>query len=368
MTSTDAAGCTVIQNPVVKDLGSAKITLSASSNALCKGQTTTISAAISGGSKPYTYSWSGGLSNQPIQTVSPGVTTPYTLQVTDSAGCVSAAQVDTIKVTPPPIVTLSADITTGCGTPLCVTFTASPAGINTQQTWSYGDNSSPDNTGKHCYTTVGKYNVQVTVDSNGCSTTAALADTIRVQFKPTPVFSYAPTSEILQDSTVHFVNLTQSATVSRWNFADLGSGANDTLTTGQGFTGSISHIFADTGTYCVKLTAYASALCYDSTTQCLTINETCHWPTSIPNVFTPNNDGKNDVFVVSSAGLSTLTCTIFNRWGMELYQYNAIESGWDGRTVGGNIAPEGTYFYIFNATCLIGNKKKEAQGYIQLQR
>jgi gliding motility-associated-like protein len=52
----------------------------------------------------------------------------------------------------------------------------------------------------------------------------------------------------------------------------------------------------------------------------------------IPNAFTPNDDGNNDVFMVSAQGVTEFHATIFNRWGELIYQWNNINEGWNGET------------------------------------
>ena len=76
----------------------------------------------------------------------------------------------------------------------------------------------------------------------------------------------------------------------------------------------------------------------------------------IPNVFTPNGDGSNDVFTVNGINLNSLECEIYNRWGQFLYAWNEIKGAWDGRTTSGSEVPDGTYFYILKAT---GNDGEE---------
>ena len=68
----------------------------------------------------------------------------------------------------------------------------------------------------------------------------------------------------------------------------------------------------------------------------------------IPNVFTPNGDGKNDYFEIPGlddpcAGISRLM--IFNRWGMKVYESSGSQLKWDGTYNGGNLTP-GVYFYV----------------------
>ena len=65
-----------------------------------------------------------------------------------------------------------------------------------------------------------------------------------------------------------------------------------------------------------------------------------------PNVFTPNEDGKNDHFrPVINGVLRSYHILIFNRWGQQLYDSADALTGWDGKYKG-NICPEGVYYFI----------------------
>jgi gliding motility-associated-like protein len=65
-----------------------------------------------------------------------------------------------------------------------------------------------------------------------------------------------------------------------------------------------------------------------------------------PNVFTPNNDGINDVFFIGSLDLFPgSSVTIFDRWGTTVYESSDYKNDWDGGDV-----PEGTYYYVVNVT------------------
>jgi len=67
----------------------------------------------------------------------------------------------------------------------------------------------------------------------------------------------------------------------------------------------------------------------------------------IPNVFSPNRDGKNDLFT-ATGNFKTLSIEIFNRWGEVIFKSKQTHEGWNGRTTTGTECPEGTYFYIIN--------------------
>lgn len=85
----------------------------------------------------------------------------------------------------------------------------------------------------------------------------------------------------------------------------------------------------------------------DSLEKTITV-EDCSCTISIPNVFTPNNDGLNEDFgVVTNCLLSNFSCEIFNRWGESLYKTNLPTDKWDG-TYRKEKAPSGVYFFIIS--------------------
>lgn len=88
----------------------------------------------------------------------------------------------------------------------------------------------------------------------------------------------------------------------------------------------------------------------------------------LPNVFTPNNDGKNDYFqLLFFGGLKTFNCTILNRWGQVVREYDDPAFMWDGKDEGGDDVLEGVYFYIAKAESNGGNEILK-QGNVTLVR
>ncbi len=65
----------------------------------------------------------------------------------------------------------------------------------------------------------------------------------------------------------------------------------------------------------------------------------------IPNIFTPNGDGENDLFkMINYQGINVFSCKIYNRWGTKIYQWSNIDEGWDGNYNDKRQAPAGVYF------------------------
>ena len=81
---------------------------------------------------------------------------------------------------------------------------------------------------------------------------------------------------------------------------------------------------------------------------------------SMTNVFTPNNDGKNDVFNFRGTGITTSQLRVFNRWGEQLFESNDAKTGWNGKTMQGVNCPEGTYFWQMSYTLRSGRYGKHS--------
>ena len=87
-----------------------------------------------------------------------------------------------------------------------------------------------------------------------------------------------------------------------------------------------------------------------------------------PNIFTPGDDNANNTFFFPSEWVETFNCTIVNRWGVEVFQFNSIADEWDGtNTTNGKACPDGVYFYIYGGTWVSGVEFK-GQGTVQLVR
>ncbi len=93
-------------------------------------------------------------------------------------------------------------------------------------------------------------------------------------------------------------------------------------------------------------------------------------PFFIPEGFSPNDDGINDLFVIRGVDqYPNNTIIIFNRWGNEVYNAKSYKNTWNGKsssnlTVGGDALPVGTYFYVFD----FGTNKEIVKGTIYLNR
>jgi len=330
-----SGGCTASSVITISVVPVPALSLSPGSFVICAGASATLTANATGAS---TYSWSSGQTGNVI-VVSP--TTPTVYTVSASNGICSAQATGSVDIEAAPVISVNpAEICVGQSATLTATGADSYTWLGT------GASSgtlivSPGTTST--YTLTGE-------SSLGCAAQPLIATVVVIDvtadFREAPVLASYPLN-----STVELTNSSVGALSYTWRLCD-GSVLNATNT---------AVTLKDTGICCIRLLA-SRASCYDSISRCIhVIGES---QIVIPNVFTPNNDGVNDVFKIRSSGLRALSCAIFDRWGLKMYEWNTPEGFWDGKTKSGT-APDGTYFYILHYTDS-GNTSHIDKGFLTL--
>ncbi len=168
-------------------------------------------------------------------------------------------------------------------------------------------------------------------------------------FESTSAAFVADTLEGLAPLTVKFVNTSQSNAVTfSWNFGD-GSLISDSV--------SPSHIFSNPGVYQVLLTVANATGCSDTSVRVITVLTPLNPENvlEIPNIFTPNNDGTNDLFLLKNNNVQSFSGLIFDRWGNKVHDWIDINEGWNGRTPAGKLVTAGVFFYVLNVTFVDGS-------------
>jgi gliding motility-associated-like protein len=154
----------------------------------------------------------------------------------------------------------------------------------------------------------------------------------------------------------------------RWEFGD-----DSVLTVNNKDT--LSHTYYRPGEYIVKMTLESELHCIDS----MKFEKIVVDPSDlrIPNVFTPNDDGLNDNFVVKTVSLRTISVEIFSRSGLMVYTFSGEGSqlkewkGWDGTVNNSSVkATPGIYFYIIRGRGWDDKiyDSKEYRGFLYLYR
>ncbi len=113
------------------------------------------------------------------------------------------------------------------------------------------------------------------------------------------------------------------------------------------------------------LTGYNSKMCYSTDTINVIVIEDCG-DMFVPNAFSPNGDGNNDVLMVRGICLETMTFMIFNRWGEKVFETTDISVGWDG-TYHGDKMNSAVFVYRLEGKTYSG-KGFSAKGNITLIR
>ncbi|TND00218.1 MAG: PKD domain-containing protein, partial [Bacteroidetes bacterium] len=191
----------------------------------------------------------------------------------------------------------------------------------------------------HVYNTPGAYTVILTVTtSDGCTNTITMPNYINVFANPVAEFAAGPQPTTILDPNICFTDQSVNADVWNWSFGDIAN-SSSTLT-------SPCFAYSDTGCFDIVLTVTTVNGCVDTVVHpiCITPDYTMF----IPNTFTPDGNGVNDVFIPKTSGidLSTFEMWIFDRWGNMIYYTEDLTKGWDGKVQGhDNIAQIDTYVY-----------------------
>lgn len=107
-------------------------------------------------------------------------------------------------------------------------------------------------------------------------------------------------------------------------------------------------------------------ICGSVTDSSIIVAKTCD--IEMPNTFTPNGDGDNDVFKLLTKDLDffkTFSITIVNRWGTIISEFNIPDFKWDGKDKNGILVENGVYFYTIKSTT-IENTEINRQGFVQV--
>ncbi len=121
-----------------------------------------------------------------------------------------------------------------------------------------------------------------------------------------------------------------------------------------------------TTTYTVTVTDLNGCTAVDQVTVTVRVAKCDETDVYIPNAFSPNGDGNNDVFRVRSNFVDEMELIIYNRWGQEVFKSNDINVGWDGSFKGKELPPDAYAFYL-RALCVNAIEYKK-QGNVSLVR
>lgn len=289
---------------------------------VCRGSQVIISATATG-MLPITYSWSTG-SGSPSITFQANLTTTVSVTVTDKLGCEKVLNVDITVQNDPPSISVC------CDTSICrgnsITVTASPNVSSYSYVWSTGLSGIQISDAPVFNRT---YRVTVT-DQNGCTATDEAY--VQVLSNSTNIIAL-PDSAILLGQDVQLIALSDSTFTFIWS-------PNSAINNTSIFNPVVTP--ESTTEYCVTVTDTAGCIASACKLIELIIPEI-----KVPDAFSPNNDGVNDLFIVFPLKYAQINnIKIYNRWGEVVFNQNG-NYVWDG-TYKGTEQPAGSY--VVNVT------------------
>ncbi len=362
---TDAFGCISETDSIcvnVLDPISASVI---GTDSICPGENVQYDATASGGyGAPYTFSWDNGIVGPQLTDV-PTTSTTYCVTITDNCESTPVIVCDSIIVSPNPPVSFISDTNSGCY-PLTVNFTnTTPSSFIESVFWDFGNGSTTSSTG-----TVGAtypdpicYDVSLIVTTpEGCVDSLIQPDMICVDDYPIANFTMNPNPTNLNETIIDFTNQSTDAATYFWEF-----GANTVPTSSVLIDPTAEFPNINPGTYDITLTAYTDAGCAHDTTFTLIINGI--FTLYVPNAFSPNGDGFNDLFMAQGDMIDPddFEFRLFNRWGELIWETDAHDGAWDG-TYKGSAVPVDVYAWRIKAKDLYTDEIYEFTGSVTVVR
>ncbi len=194
----------------------------------------------------------------------------------------------------------------------------------------------------HFYSEPGNYTILFTAYKNGVYNT-----------KQQVINVYALPNSTFTAGTYPYYSLQDTFYIAANRYLFAAALHTDTLHTWM-VNGQVLSYYGDSSVYLFPTTdnylvshSVSEHSCISTSQISITITDT---EIKIPNVFTPNSDGQNDLFYVKTDGVQTYTFTVVNRYGARIFVLeNARTVSWDGYTYWGEPAEVGNYYFIFKS-------------------
>lgn len=409
VTVTDNNGCTTGSSVTIGTTIPTLTLTTSQAPTICTGAVGSASVTPTGGTAPYTYTWSSGQTTSTINSLPAGI---FSVTVTDVNGCTANTAV-TIGTTIQTVTAYGIATNAKCGSPTGAINLNSVSGGTAPYSFSWGTN--PVQTTQNLVNVLpGTYTVGI-IDQNGCIGTYSLtvgndvglpltidsdADICNSSIGSATVTpnGLAPytylwntnppvTSAVLSNVPVGnysvtvtdaygctesigvFVNNVNEILSSDFDIypGEIYTGEPATLSINsngwtldsailsdgnfQFNTNSLVHIFPQYGDYMVTYYFTSQYGCKESVTYPIKVTDFI--TLYIPNAFSPNGDGLNDEFKAQGTFIKSFEMAIFDRWGQLVMKSDDISMSWNGEFRGAD-APQDTYVYKGKATDMLG--------------
>lgn len=304
----------------------------------------TLSISHSSGTEPLIYSWSPvtGLTdfNHNPATGEIDQNRIFTVIARDRFGCLADTGQVTVKIFELPDARISVYPEYGCS-PLPVSFSAGSIPNECEVVWTLTHDTLTWNldstaTTNALLTDPGYYNVNLWLSTApGCSDSLSISNSVHVSDYPHAAFTFSP-DEPQNGQEVNFYNGSegQGALNYLWYFGDGNSSEESDPVH--------AYHLENSDIMMVRLQVSNHDGCSDDTT--ITVPIVDNFAFYVPNAFTPNHDGTNEVFHPRVSSVATYRFDIFTRTGELIFSTTDLEEGWDG-TLNGKLAPMGVYVW-----------------------
>lgn len=236
-----------------------------------------------------------------------------------SGNCAMTPVIHEIEIYDIPSVDFMTDDLQGCS-PLQVDLKNLSADVSNNFYWTISDGSSSHTLNTTAsLVTPGFYDVSlIATSAHGCSKSVSKKRYITVYATPFSSFATNPSVASIESPVIFLQNNSQYADEYFWSFGDSTTSTLEDL----------SHVYPATGIYTISLVARNSFGCIDTSFGTIEINEGFSF--FIPNSFTPDGDGKNDFFQGYGINFKSYEMSIYNRWGVKIYETSEYLKPWDG--------------------------------------
>ncbi|MFN4811184.1 MAG: gliding motility-associated C-terminal domain-containing protein [Bacteroidota bacterium] len=342
-------------NPVVTPV----VNITASATQICTGENVTFTSTITGGGTNPQYQWFingnavAGATNATFATSNFQNADNVTLQLISNQPCASPttviSNIVTMSVTnlATPTVSISADKNIICESQQVVfTATANFGGTSPQYIWQVGNNTFTTTDAQFTATGItSNTNVTCTLVSNFLCTTSdtALSNSLNIQVNPIPTVVLSNDVTIQQGESTTLTATTAANLTYLWTPSTALSCTDCTVAEANP---------EESTTYTFTVTDPATN-CSAADSVVVTVIRT--FDVWVPNAFSPNKDGVNDIFFVRGNNVKDFALKIFDRWGTLMFETSNLNDGWNGEFQG-RIVNTGIFVYTLDYTLKEGTQ------------
>ena len=215
-----------------------------------------------------------------------------------------------------------------------------------QATWVIENKTITTSSFSYCFKSVGNYTVNGRLydPESGCK--SSLNYYISTYPSPSADYTYSPSAPIENVDQVQLQSTSKGdgTLQSSWYLHDI---------TTYSFVSNPTYVFTEAGNYPVALVVKNNWGCSDTALKIIKVEP--DFGVFVPNSFTPNNDGTNDVFKAVVRSEKLFSMKIYDRWGQEVFYVKSSDEAWDG-TYRGEPCKQDTYTWVIELTSAAGQR------------